>query len=208
MQLAADPIVIEIAGEAYELRPTLRAAMRLARRHGDFATIYKAILADHVTLAKDVIHEGSGSGLAAADFLNGIELAGVRDTLGRLKPSLLEFVLQLAGIDNDGDERGNDPTAEPMPLGEFYAALFRVGTGWLGWSAADTWDATPAEILAAQRGRGDLIGDVLKSIFGTSDEAAKPAAYTPPKFNADGTDSALDRAGLAKLKSILGAVAW
>lgn len=203
MQLAADPIVIEIAGEAYELRPTLRAAMRLTRKHGDYLAIYNAILTDHVSAVSDIIREGSGSLLAAADFLNGIELAGVRDTLGQLKPSLLSFVLQLAGIDDDADDQDNEHPGEPMPLGEFYATLFRVGTGWLGWSPADTWDATPAEILAAQRGRGDLIADVLKGIFGAPDEPAKPAAYTPPSFNADGTDSALDRAGLTKLKGML-----
>lgn len=204
MQLAADPIVIEIAGEVYELRPTLRAATRLARRHGDFATIYKAILADHVTLAKDVIHEGSGSDLAAADFLTGIEVEGVRNVLAALKLPLLRYMAQLADQD---DAEASELAGKPLPLADFYAALFRIGTGWLGWSPADTWDATPAEILAAQRGRGDLIADMLRAVFGTADEGERPLTYTPPKLNADGTDSAFDRAGLAKLKSILGAAA-
>lgn len=207
MQLAADPIIIEIAGEAYELRPTLLAATRLARRHGDFATIYKGILGDHVTLTGDVIREGSGAPQAAADFLTGCEIEGVLAIVAKLKLPLLRYVLQLAGYDDADDETKPAAAGKPMPLADYHAELFAIGTGWLGWSAADTWDATPGEILAAQRGRTKLIADVLKAIFGTADEPAQPASYTPPVLNADGTDSALDRAGLAKLKATLGAAA-
>src|SRR5690348_539226 len=97
MQLAADTITIEIAGEAYELRPTLCAATRLARRYGDFATLYRNILSDHVTSHGDVIREGSGAGSAAADFLTMTELPCLRDQLASLKLPLLRFVLALAG---------------------------------------------------------------------------------------------------------------
>ncbi len=169
MQLAADPITITIAGEAFELRPTLRAAKRLARRHDTFAALYAQILADHVAAAHALIIEGSDDPRAAAAFLDAIELDGARRTLDRLKLPLLRYVLALAG--HDGSSDATAPAGKPVPFAEFHASLFAIGTGWLGWSPAETWNATPAEILAAQRGRVGLIGEVLRAVFGTTDDA-------------------------------------
>jgi hypothetical protein len=107
MQLAADPIFVEIAGEAYELRPTLRAATRLARRHGDFATLYQNIITDHIGSVADVVREGSGSLQAAADFSTACELPGLRDLLAGLKLPLLRYVLALAGHDPAAPQRNH-----------------------------------------------------------------------------------------------------
>lgn len=193
MRLAADPITIEIAGEAYELHPSLRAATRLARRHGDFASIYKAILADHVSVVVDVIAEGSNSKQVAGDFLIECEIHGLRARLAALKLPLLRFTLALAGHDEDEPD---DPAAagKPIPFADFHTQLFRIGTGWLGWSPADTWDATPAEILAAHQGRSEMIGTMLKALVGTSD-APKPS-YDP--------DATFDRAGFERLRAMSG----
>ncbi len=202
MQLAADPILIEIGGEAYELRPSLLAATRLARKHGDFANLYKGILADHVTMILDVIREGTGSTHAAADFLIASEIPGLRSTLAPLTLPLLRFVLQLAGHDDDDTGDKPEKPGKPLPFSDFHAELFAIGTGWLGWTPAATWDATPAEILTAQRGRTGMIAEVLKSVFGsTAPDTEQPAQFTPPSINADGTDQAFDRAGLAALKA-------
>lgn len=203
MHLAADSIVIEIAGEAYVLRPLLLAATRLARRYGDFAAIYKAILADHVTVTADVIREGSGSTGAADDFLTAASFPGLRSTLAPLKRPLLRYVSQLAGHDDAETETKSKP-GKPVPFAEYHETLFRIGTGWLGWSPADTWAATPAEIIAAQRGRTDMISDVLKAVFGTAaDEPDAHTVYTPEKIAeiiSTGHDPVFDRAGLHALK--------
>lgn len=200
MQLAADPIMIEIAGEAYELRPSLRAAIHLHRRAGDFATLYKAILSDDVSLAAHAIEEGSGSPEAAADFFHAIDDLGVAKAVTPLRDPLLRFVLQLAGHDADADGEPSAATGKPMPFAEFHAALFGIGTGWLGWSPAETLDATAAEILAAQRGRKAFVDQIMAAVFGTA-EPEQPAPE-PVQLNADGTDPALDRNGLAKLKAM------
>jgi hypothetical protein len=209
MQLAADPIVVEIAGEAYELRPTLRAALRLTRKHGDYLAIYNALLADHVTVSNDVIREGSGYAEAAANYLTGIEVEGVRVMHMRLKLPLLRFVLQLAGGDDADDNHTSDADAgDPMPLADYHAALFRIGTGWLGWSPAETWNATPAEILAAQKGRSDLVSGILRSVFGDGPAETTPDfTPVPTEWNADGTDPNFDREGLAALRASMGKAA-
>ena len=202
MRLAADPITIEIAGEVFELHPSLRAATRLARRYGDFATIYRGIIEDHVTIVSDVIREGSGSGQAAADFLIASEIPGLRLTLEPLKLPLLRFTLALIGYDDDEQPGATKATGKPVPFAEYHAELFRIGTGWLGWSAADTWEATPAEILAAQHGRTDMIACVLKAIFGTTKDETPTPAPAPLVLNAAGRDPEFDRASLRKLKSV------
>ena len=50
MRLAADEITISIGNEMIYLKPTLRAAFRLERRHGGFDKIAKAIAAGNVTI--------------------------------------------------------------------------------------------------------------------------------------------------------------
>lgn len=202
MQLAADPIVIEIAGEAYELRPTLLAALRLCRKAGNYSKLYKAILADHVSIVTDVIREGSGSLQAAADFLHGIDDVGVRRTVDPIKLPLLRFVLQLAG-DDDDNAQAKPATGKLIPFDQFYSDLFSIGTGWLGWTPEDTWDATPAEILAAQRGRIGMISDVIKSVFGSSESDAPETTPVPLKLRDDGTDATFDRDRLHSLKGKL-----
>lgn len=53
-----------------------------------------------------------------------------------------------------------------MSHAEYHAWLFRIGTGWLGWSEADTLDSTLSGIRQAYEGRLEL----LKAIFGGKDE--------------------------------------
>jgi len=189
MQLAADPITIEIAGEAYELRPTLRAATRLARRHRNFAAIYKAILADHVSIIAEVIREGTDAAEAVSLFLVEHEIPNLRAKLDGLKLQLLRYVLALAG--HDGNHAS--PTADagkPMSFAEYHAELFRIGTGWLGWTPDETWNATPAEIIEARAGRMDM----LRAIYGRAEDDAGSAPQLDAEF---------DRVGFEALKANL-----
>src|SRR3569623_532647 len=103
MQLAADPITIEIAGEAFVLRPSLLAAMRLTRKHGDFAKLYKLVLSGHTGAIEDVIREGTSSIRTAMLFAECWDSGsiGLRTRLAAVKPALVAFVAQLAGIDDD-----------------------------------------------------------------------------------------------------------
>src|SRR5690606_29795880 len=136
--LAADTITIEIAGEAIELRPTLLAATRLARRYRDFATLYRHILADHATAHHDVIREASGSTEAADTCLTMCDVHGLRETCRTIKLAMLKYVLALAG--DDGDSRPvKQSSGRSMPFDEYHAELFSIGTGWLGWTTAATW---------------------------------------------------------------------
>ena len=202
----ADAVLIELAGEAHELRPTLRAGMRLMRRHG-LSGLVAAARDFHTVIVTDVLREcGVRPGLLLAE----IEANGLAVVRARLTGPLAEFALALAGIDPLAD-------AEPAPAsigkrltpGEYHARLFEIATGWLGWAPEDAWNATIPEIIAAQRGRTDLITDVLKAVFGaTEDQTDPPTNYTPERLaeiEELGHDPAFDRSGLAALKQKIAA---
>ncbi|WP_353641970.1 hypothetical protein [Mesorhizobium sp. WSM2239] len=157
----ADEITITIAGEAVVLVPALRHAIRLERRPGSFSGLAREIIDGSLSAACDIIGDHTDM-----PFLE----SRVLDELDRLKEPLLQYVMALAGIDPedrphaDATRQGRKP--RDIPFKEYQANLYRIGTGWLGWTPETALDATPAEILEAYRGRLDM----LKAIFGSSEE--------------------------------------
>ena len=115
--------------------------------------------------------------------------------LSKVIPPLLEtlsaFVLTLAGVDADSksDSQSGD---ESMPFADYHAKLFRIGTGWLGWSPETTWNATAAEITEAYSGHIEM----LRAIHGGSEETDRPTTRQTDKPQ----DAVFDRAGLKALK--------
>jgi hypothetical protein len=102
-----------------------------------------------------------------------------------IRDQLQAFVLKLSGHDNADGEPVS--TGKPMPYDEYFATLFRIATGWLGWEPEAAWNATPAEIIEAQKGRIEL----LRAIFGGSDKE-ESEALTPAlrdRLNAIGDTS-------------------
>lgn len=197
MRLAPDPISIKIGGEGFTLSPSLRAAMRIARKHGDYQTALKAVLDGNLTGITDLIREG---GAGDVDLIAAIKVNGLGRILDALIGPLSEFILALAGYDPDAPA-STTPTGPVIPFAEYHAQLFKIATGWLGWSPAQAWAATPAEIEAAFNGRADM----LKAIFGGADaeQPTEPPTYTPERIaqiEEQGFDPAFDRAGLKALK--------
>ena len=99
---------------------------------------------------------------------------------------IVELTGGLSGYDPDrvvkaGQDKSSDTFAS------LFRSLFRMGTGWLGWTPEETWNASPLEIMEARAGRLDM----LKAIFGSKDEDAGPD---------DPTNAKLDRGGLMSLE--------
>jgi hypothetical protein len=55
MRLAADETMIRLDHETVHLRPTLKAALRLERRHGGFDKLARAVADGSLTVIADVI---------------------------------------------------------------------------------------------------------------------------------------------------------
>ncbi|GAB1581736.1 hypothetical protein [Phyllobacterium phragmitis] len=155
----ADDTIISIGDTDIVLRPCLRFAMRLDRRPGSFAQLGKEIMDGSLTAACEIIRDHADIPMLETRILdNGID---------RLKWPLIAYLGQCMGLDpSDTSEPANDNSkatnGKPQTTHDFLIGLYRIGTGWLGWSPEATLDASPAEIMEAQRGRMDM----LKAIFG------------------------------------------
>lgn len=152
----ADEIVIVLGGEVIVLHPALRHAIALERKPGGFKRLLDEVQDGSLTAAIELIEPHHGHPLLA----NRIFDAG----LATLMEPLTRYIFACAGIDPD---EAAQPKAKGKTLtfAEYLLDLYRIGTGWLGWTPETTLDSTPTEIVEAYKGRADM----LRSIFGTSE---------------------------------------
>lgn len=172
MRLAEDEIVIRVAGGETRLRPTLRAAMRLEGRYG-FEKLFRAVSEGNLTVVSEIIAETATAPSSLPDFLAKIASMPLRVGLEAVTGPVLNLVCALAGIDPDKPETDNSnaEAGERITFAEYHARLYRIGTGALGWTPEVTWNATPAEIIEAYKGRAEFI----RAIFGgTPDQDSEP----------------------------------
>ncbi|TIX99134.1 MAG: hypothetical protein E5V22_27960, partial [Mesorhizobium sp.] len=153
MRLANDIIAIPHGHKAVRLRPSLRAAVRLHARH-DLRKLARGIGEGHLGMIADIILEGTDQA-TGTKLINGILMQGARE-LGALVEPLSDFTFALLGVDRKEAEATAERVEKKPDTSDWIAPhleqLFEIGTGWLQWSPADTWAATPTEIMIAQRG--------------------------------------------------------
>ncbi|KRB31720.1 hypothetical protein [Mesorhizobium sp. Root172] len=181
MRLANDIIAIKHGHQAVRLRPSLRAAVRLHARH-DLRKLAHGIGEGHLGMIADIILEGTDQA-TASKLINGIVTQGARG-LGALVEPLSDYVLALLGVDRAEAEASTKRSDKTPNAGDWITPhleqLFEIGTGWLQWSPADTWAATPTEIMIAQRG----LVTKLKAVNGVKDDdqdEADPRADVDPR---------------------------
>lgn len=194
MRLASDPITITVDGVSATLRPSLRAAYNLERRHGMVA-LYQGVIESNLSVIADLLDYGSDDTAALAALFREIHKSGVAK-LNNIKPALISYIGALIGVDPD-DEPAKASSDAPT-LAEFFESCFEIGTGWLGWTPETTWNATPAEIIAAQRG---LVA-FRNALRGSTDEQKPVDRYSPERLaqiEEQGFDPAFDRDGLRAL---------
>jgi hypothetical protein len=166
MPLTIDEVTITLAvsparQRVFTLRASLWAAFNLYQEHGSYAALATAIAAGsfsaYCSIIRNACTDRAEFGRFQASLMDDDALtAAILET----RDDLLRFVRILAGADNAKAE----PSAKPITFEEYHTRLFKIGTGWLGWTTDATWDATASEILTAYEGRLDL----LKAVFGKS----------------------------------------
>ncbi len=165
-RLANERINITLDGHSVELVPTLRAALRLARRYENYGALIAKIMEGDTRAIADTINEGADFPTAMPVILSDIQARGVLNVVATLKAPLVDFVVSLAGpAPKDDGKPQAKPTGKPMTFDAFHEQLFEIATGWLAWTPAEAWAATPAEILAARDGRIQM----LKMCFGSGE---------------------------------------
>lgn len=183
MRHAADTALkgVICGAKAVFLRPSLRAATQLESRYGGFQTILDACADCRLSVIADVIETSSD----CPDFLATLIGTPLIEVLPKVIEELPAHILALAGVDPDKEGQGG---GESIPFADYYARLFRIGTGWLGWSPDVTWNATPKEIAEAYSGHLEM----LRAIHGGSDDQPRPTELPE--------NAKFDRAGLHALK--------
>jgi hypothetical protein len=170
MRLAPD-IVIAHGGNAVRLRPSLRAAALLQHKHG-LGKVVRGISEANFDVILDIITAATDDPAAYRILVKRIDERGYC-CLYELADELTRLVAASFGIEADTNPaKPRNSADKEFTIEESLEQLFEIGTGWLGWSPADTWAATPAEIIVAQRG---LVAK-LKAIHGSAED--KPA-YDP-----------------------------
>lgn len=195
--LGADGIYVELAGEAYELRPSLRACIRLVRLHG-LTSLLAALQDFNVTTIMDVLREAA---IKPSLLLTEIAAVGLGTVRIRLTGPLAEFVLAVAGIDPDEATPSEPAPGKPVDPERVFAQLFGIATGALGWTPEEAWIATPAEIIAAHNGQTAHL--IRTGVLVEQKPGQTADHYTETQLKqieAEGHDPAFNRAGLHALK--------
>jgi hypothetical protein len=201
MRLANETMRLTVGHEMLVLRPSLRAAMRLNERHGGFYKLADAIAQENVTAMADVTRECSGFDLLAwIDERNtprsrtviNLDGSAFGSELHSLVAPLVRFVAALAGADDEAKTttEGKGTSGKPMSFADYHLALYRIGTGRLGWTPEITWNATPREIIEAYKGRSELLAELFRAVFGA-----------PEGEEFDPSNVERDHAGFAALKA-------
>lgn len=173
IRLAPTDIVLRHADLAVTLRPSLRAGYRLNEKHG-VGKLANGVAEGNLTIIYDVLYEGGGDrAVAIVERKLG---AGLGKALDDLADPLTTFLAACYGVDQknhvEHPAEARAKTGKPFDLETTLIQFFEIGTGWLGWTPEATWAATPAEIIAAQRG---LVAK-LKAIHGAADDKTEPTA--------------------------------
>lgn len=193
MRLASDIIAIPHGrNQAVRLRPSLRAAVRLHHTH-DLRKLAEGIADGNLGMIADMILEGTDRATAAT-LINGIHQKGLRELDALVEP-LCDFTFALLGVDRNQavaatSERPEENADASDWITQHLERLFEIATGWFGWSPADTWAATPTEIMIAHRG------------FIARTKALNGIVDDPEYDSAKEVTPAEVKAGLAKLREL------
>ena len=168
MRLALDIITVPHGHSAVRLRASLRAATRLHAQYG-LPELTTRIRGGELGAIFDTISEATDPATASR-IVQDIVTNGV-GKLDLLITPLVSYVFALVGKHVDDEPSTDEPSTAEDGIGDYLETLFEIATGWLGWSPADAWAATPSEIKIAQRGFISQRSQVLKAIFGGGEDA-------------------------------------
>jgi len=160
---ACEEVTIAHGGNTVTLRPTLRAAINLIDRHG-LQGLFFAIDEFHLGTISEIVLATSPSrqdeATAFFSVLPGRPLLPLM--LGIRKP-LIDLVSMFVPAP---DPKARPADGKPVSWPDYYRELYRIATGWLGWTPEAAWNATPTEITEAAAGKYAM----LRAIHGSAED--------------------------------------
>lgn len=187
-------------GTTVDLKPSLRAATDLERLHDGFPALLQRVQDFNLSTIRMVIRSAATDQKAANNFLAAIKdapLAKIREaTTAQIFMLLTALMMPTSAAPN----KTTKVQAKPVAWGDVFADLYKIATGWLGWTPAQAWAATLTEITNAFDG---LI-DKLRAIHGDADNevtGGSPMSAEQRRANIDaGLDPEFNRSALSKMK--------
>lgn len=178
-RLAHDEFTLEHDGNIVTLRPSLRAVSYLEAKLG-FDTLFRHVDEFNLTTIREIILAASQSRKDAAVFLSclaGKPLSFLHSVVAAPVTDLCYAFIPAA------EPNGEPARGKPMPWPEVYRELYRTATGWLHWTPAEAWAATPTEINEAYVGHTAKLNVIHGSSEGPESVEDRPAKQTDPEFD-------------------------
>ncbi|NKX47809.1 hypothetical protein HGG67_06170 [Rhodobacteraceae bacterium R_SAG8] len=203
MQRHASDIALAYGGNTVWLKPSLRAATHLEALHGGFPALLSKLHEFDTATIREIIRYAAPDRAAAQTMLNALSGASLRTVQQvTLAPAFaLLTALMTPASEKITGEAAKAPAAKAVAWADLYADLYKLATGWLGWTPDTAWNATLPEILNAFDGHVDQ----LKAVHGGGDDqdASAPTMDSDQRqANIDaGLDPDFDREGLRALKA-------
>lgn len=179
---------------AVVLRASLRAALLIERLHDGFGPLLQKLDQLHTGTIRAVVLAAATDRRAADALLTaaggqplGLFLAAATGPLSSLCAAFMP---------EPDTAAPSAPAAKPTTWAEHFTEIYRIGTGWLGWTPAATLDATPAEITEAFAGHVAK----LEAMHGGKPDDTDTEAQRAQNV-ALGLDPDFDRAGLHALRT-------
>lgn len=193
----ATEVLVQHGPHVVTLRASLRAAMALENLPGGISAVWDGIARQKLTVLHAVIR-ASATDRAQAERL--IAHAATHP-LAHFAHCAQAACLALIAAYLPADQGEATPSTNTVakPLREYFADLYRFGTGWLGWPPSEVWNASPAELEAAFLAHVDrlmMMTPGAKAPEQTADKDAQKQANI-----AAGLDPDFDREGLRALKA-------
>ncbi len=188
-------IVLEHGGCVVLLRPSLRAAIQLARLHDGFPQLLRKIEEFDTRTIWKVIEVGAGR-QERAELAAVVRQTPFAQFARTAKAACLALVASLLpGATEKADAAPVEASSVPWP--NLFSQLYGYATGWLRWPPEIAWAATPQEILDAF----DAHIEMLKLLHGTAETRTNAQSHPKPPRQ-DGMDPEFDLAGLMALKQM------
>lgn len=196
-----DEFTLSHGGNTVRLRPSLRAAMRLERLLDGFGPLITMLDQFDTATIRNMILIAASDYSAAQRFLASISNQPLQTYRHAVTASLSSLLAAFFPSETTDTTSTNTTPEKPVPWSEAYAQLYQIGTGWLGWTPAETWTATPTEITQALEGR---VAHLIAMNGGVRNTGATGTSAAQRQDNiAAGLDPDFDRAGLQALKANL-----
>lgn len=199
-------VALEYGGHTVFLRASLRAATYLEALHNGFPALLTKVTQGHTGTLRQIILNSATDRSAAQNLLGtmkGAKLIGVQRVLITSAFALLTALMTPDHAKGQA-EAAKAPTGKPIEWADLYADLYKIATGWLGWTPDTAWNATLPEIMQAFDGHIEQ----LKAVHGSADDDATETpsmSVDQRQANIDaGLDPDFDRAALHALRAKIG----